>query len=551
MQYRRLAASLLSLLCLLAPAGCQRAPQEGGPDIQRPYIGPEVTPPAPPTPEESERRGCEMRLRAVLAEPALPGAPAIEANRAMFLARTKAEPVLFTERPEYGPEPPTLAVQGYRQMLAQGGNAFGTVARILEESALFPKQARDALLRNGYLYAESSDLAYAMVSLVQPHQLFGHDRIWVQRGEEVLHAERRRGRYYYLDGLLVGERVRLLLFDRAGAGDAPPPIHRDLRTLRYQLHFDRMQVRHVTESAIVANLHYGRWWVPTVLRTEGAHVALECEVVAPELRAEVNAWRVQGERRQRVVQMLRSTMLAELDEALPFDEPLHEYGLQLDGLLRSKWQNAYLRHRDRYAFNGDAYQVFDPKGRPLTPQVCVDFLTDTLERTSGTFFRPRGEKPERVVGKLDFDALVSNRLEMRGVPGLVVFARAHPDWFDVEDVEEPIELGDRTRFFGYLADHVEDFAPGDAVLIKGKTPWDPGHVHYHSFFVYETDPITGMPLVVLGNAGRPGLRSWETEVRRTPKRVIVHRLRFSTEWLEQITGVPPLTSVPPLAAGPE
>ena len=244
-------------------------------------------------------------------------------------------------------------------------------------------------------------------------------------------------------------------------------------------------------------------------------------------------------------------MLSELDEALPFDEPLREYGFQLDGMLRSRWLTAYLHHRDKFAFNGDSYRVFDTKGRPLAPEVCVDFLTDTLERTTGTWYESRGATPGRVVGKFDFDALGTDRTEMRRVPGFVSFVKAHPEWFDVEDDRSHIELGDRLAFFGYLEEHVNDFAPGDAVLIKGKTPWDPAHVHFHSFFVYESDPVTGMPLVIVGNAGTPSLRSWKTEVRRTPKRTLLSRIRFSTAWLESVIGVEPLASVPPLAAGPE
>jgi len=244
-------------------------------------------------------------------------------------------------------------------------------------------------------------------------------------------------------------------------------------------------------------------------------------------------------------------MLAELDEALPFDEPLHEYGFQLDGTLRRRWMTAYMHRHDSYAFNGDRYQVFDTLGRPLAPEVCVDFLTDTLERATGTWFRPRGEAPGRRIGNLDFDALAEKRTEMRRVPGFVAFAKSRPDWFEVKDDTSHIELGDREAFFGYLADNVDDFAPGDAVLIKGKTPWDPVHVHFHSFFVYESDPVTGMPLVIVGNAGRPSLRSWETEVRRTPERSILHRIRIATSWLESVVGVEPLDFVPPLAAGPE
>lgn len=543
---------ILPALLLLFAASCTREPSDGATEIQKAYIGPEVAAGSSPNAEESSRRACEKHLREILAQPASPGAPGIESQRAFLLSRVKSEPSLFVEPPQYEPGEPSLTVKGFRQMLASGENPYGVVSRLLQEAEGNPELVRDVLLRDGYLYAESPEVGYALVSLVQPHHLFGYERIWIQRGESVVHAERRSGRYYYTDGPLVGQRARLVLFDRAGAGETPgPALHRDLRSLRYQLHFDRMQIRHVTADHIVANLRYGKWWVPSVLETDGPHVKLECESLSPHLSKELEQWRQAGHRRQQAVQALRQAMLGELSESLPFDEPLHEYGFQLDGTLRRKWLNAYAMHRDRYAVNGDPYQVFDPKGRPLTPQVCVDFLTDTLERTSGTRFRPRGEKPGRVVGKLDFDALSPKREELRRAPGFVEFAKNHPEWFEVMDGDGHIEIGDRERFFAYLADHADDFAVGDAVLIKGKTPWDAQHVHFHSFFVYESDPITGMPLVVVGNAGRPSLRSWETEVRRTPKRLIFDRIRFKTEWLESIATVEPLSGTPPLAAGPE
>lgn len=543
---------ILPALLLFAAAACAREPNDGAAAIQKAYIGPELAADSAPSTEESSRRACEKHLREVLAEPAMPGAPSIDSGRAFLLARVKSEPALFVDVPRYESGEASLTVKGFRQMLLLGENPYGVVSKLLEEAEGNPKLARDVLLRDGYLYAEDPDVGYAMVSLVQPDQLFGHERIWIQRGESVVHAERRAGRYYYTDGPLVGQRVRLVLFDRAGGGDGPgPAVHRDLRALRQELHFDRMQIRHVTADHIVANLRYGKWWVPSVLETDGPHVKLECESLSPHLVTELATWREAGHRRQLAVQALRRAMLSELDEALPFDEPLHEYGFQLDGTLRRKWLTAYTAHRDRYAVNGDPYQVFDPKGRPLTPEVCVDFLTDTLERTAGTSFRPRGQKPGRAVGKLDFDAVSPSREELRRVPGFVQFAREHPDWFDVMDGDEHIVIGNRERFFGYLADHADDFAVGDAVLIKGKTPWDAVHVHFHSFFVYESDPVTGMPLVVVGNAGRPSLRSWEAEVRRTPKRSILQRIRFKTEWLESIAGVEPLDAIPPLAAGPE
>lgn len=541
----------LILAGAIALAGCEQQKVEGAPAPQRTYMGPDHAP-AEVHPEEAERRTCEARMREALAEPALPGAPAIEAARAVLLARTKAEPLLFTDTPRHGPEEVTLTVKGYRQMLDTSRNAYGVISRVLTGTQGYQKNARDSLLKDGYLYADTPEMAYALVSLVQPHQLFGVPRIWIQRGDAVVHAERRHGRYFYTDGPLEGERVRLALFDRAGAGEEPPaPLHLDLRSLRYRLHFDRMQIRHVTAKGIVANVRYGKFWVPTVLSSNGARLYLVCESLAPHLKAELARWREQGERRQRAVQVLRRSMLAQLDEAIPFDEPIREYGFQLDGTLRARWEKAYRLQRHSFALNGDEYQVFDTEGRALTPQVCVDFLTDTFERASGTWFRPRGAEPGRVLGKLDFDAMGLARHELRRVPGFVALAKSRPDWFEVKDDSEQIEMGDRERFLAYLGEHADDFAPGDAVLIKGKTPWDPRHVHFHSFFIYESDPLTGMPLVVVGNAGRPTLRSWETEMRRTPKRAIVYRIRPKTEWLESIAGIPPLEHVPPLAAGPE
>ena len=173
--------------------------------LRRTNIGPETS---PLRPQDQERSACEARVREELALPPAPGVPSLESSRVAFFARVKAEPVLFVRAPEYSNEPVSLTVRGYRQMLLSGQNPFGIVARILEESEGFPKQARQAILRDGYLFAEDARLGAALVALVQPQQLFGQSRIWIQRGEAVLHAERRGGRFYYMDGPLIGQRVR-------------------------------------------------------------------------------------------------------------------------------------------------------------------------------------------------------------------------------------------------------------------------------------------------------------------------------------------------------
>ena len=87
---------------------------------------------APVVDSESElsRRDCEKRMREVLAEPGVPGAPGFESQRATLLARVKAEPVFFTRTPDYAEAPETLRIKGYRAMLAEG-NPFGTITRIM------------------------------------------------------------------------------------------------------------------------------------------------------------------------------------------------------------------------------------------------------------------------------------------------------------------------------------------------------------------------------------------------------------------------------------
>lgn len=520
--------------------------------IERTYIGPELSTGAPVSEAEAERRRCQALLAETTAEPQLPGAPAFEQRRAEILARAKAEPAFFVRAPEHlQDENVSVEVTSFRKLIAETRYPWDVLDRFLTGVRGRPQVARATLLRDGYLYAETPELAHALVQLVRPDHLFGHDEIWIQRGEHTYSARRdAAGRYVFAEGPKEGKRVDVLHLDRIGFGEAPEPLHRDLRSLRYRLHFDRMQVRHVTADRIVANLRYGNLWIPTVLRSEAARVELECEVVAPSLRKRVEEARQLNQRQQRAVQALRQAMLAQIDERLPFDEPRREFGHQLDGKLRKNWQYAYQRGQETYNFNGDRYLVFDGKGRPFVPQVCVDFLTDTLERMSGTWWRPKHEPPGRVIGKLDFGALPDvDWITLRRAPGFIKFAESRPSWFEVyaaPPADWNIRLGG-SLFFPHLEEHADRYQSGDIVMIRGKTPWDRRKVHFHSFFIYENDPVTGMPLVIVGNAGEPSIRTWEIEARRTPKRSIFSRIRPQLEWLESLVTDDPPRAPPPLS----
>jgi len=74
---------------------------------------------------------------------------------------------------------------------------------------------------------------------------------------------------------------------------------------------------------------------------------------------------------------------------------------------------------------------------------------------------------------------------------------------------------------------------------------DDGKMHYHSFFVYEADPVTGAPSLVAANAGRPRIRPWEAEMLTAPQRSIRARIRPRLEWLELVLGGAAAAKAPP------
>jgi hypothetical protein len=269
---------------------------------------------------------------------------------------------------------------------------------------------------------------------------------------------------------------------------------------------------------------------------QDAEATLRCDAVPPAVASEVAHARNLVLRRERVLGPIRAAIRRQISERLPFDEPRTEEG-QEDGSLRPAWLWAYRQGRTSYTVNDDRYRVYDLDGRPLPPQVCIDFIIDTLERASGTWWHERGQRTTpgavfrpRAIGKLDFEAEgIENR---RSVEVFVDFAWERPEWFDTYDLlpDERIPFYRRRAFFDYLHEHRDRFVPGDIVTIHGRR--DDDEVHYHSFFVYESDPVTGMPTLTASNAGRPRIRTWEKEMLSAPLRSIRSRIRPRLSWLE-------------------
>lgn len=503
---------------------------------------------APREPPAEPADICRSRIAALLGTPGLPGVPSLQANKDIVLLYAKGEPVHFVREPLIE-QHATQAARTYRGMLKRAHSPWGLLQQLSKVFAANVELGRAVLLREGYLYAEEPKLAFALVDLVSAQMLFNDKQIWIQRGDRLLRAERTHGgQYAFIDGAERGQRVRLMLFDRLGAGMPPPPaLHRDFRELRQRLGFDRARVVHETPEELVVKLRYGARWVDSVLRARGAHLELECELTG-EHATEVRAQRDAQLEKWRLLQPLREAMLAQVEEALPFDEPRLEYGQQ-DGQMRSYWLRAYRSGRSSFEFNDDVYYVYDTQGRPKVPQVCIDFIFDTLRRASGQWWKPRSEGPGLTPGRLDLARLTA--LDLRRATSLVELARSRPDLLELYTLPEnervPFKFG--PRLADYLTERADEYQVGDVVLIKGYAPWDkpwlPRIMHQHSFFVYETDPLSGMPIVLAGNPGQPVLQTWQFEAFRTPERSILQRIRPRMAWLRQFIDAP--REVPPPA----
>jgi hypothetical protein len=487
-----------------------------------------------PTPQrESELADCARAIDDALKVPPVPGAPALEAAREEILMRAKARPVLFLRAPKAS-EHTAPARHAWTTLDAVSSSAlafYGSYASLARNPAI----ARELFLREGYLYADTVQLAIGLANAVQLEDLFDEERIWIHRGGEVFQAQRHiesgEPIFRYLDGFEKGQKAAILFLDRVAVdpNQLSQPLHRDFSGLRDQLGFDAARIEHSTESQIVAQLRYGQTWVRSLLKPgEKAAMSLQCELITADDASTVAAVRAHNRQLWRVVGAIRQVVGVQMLESLPFDEPKTEFG-QEDGKLRQAWSWAYRFGRSHFEHNEDRYRVFDHLGRPRVPQVCIDFITDTLERASGTWYRNRGEPRERIRGRLDFnDFGIENR---RSVESFVGFTEQHPEWFKVTHLsgQERIPFKKRAAFYDYVKAHRELFRAGSIVTILGLR--DDDREHYHSFFVYEVDPITQVPIWLASNAGRPRIRVWENELGNAPKRSIKSIIQPELQWL--------------------
>lgn len=546
----RTSARALTLLSALWTAGCTNDPAKAGGAHSSTASVPTVSasgetisaaasarPPVPaPTPAElSSWKACAARRDEVRQQPALPGSPSHEQQRVQ-LARVRGRSLLWRAVP--GTLSPVLT-----NRLAKNKTALGTVRGINRRNS-FPILRRAIFLREGYLWSDRPDLALAMVEQLSLVKLFNDQRLFLQRGVATNELERlaatplRPTRYVYRDGPDAGEPAELLLGDRVSERReelvGKPPLFVDLSELSATADFDRLRPGHLTEHWLVADVRYGRGgWVPALFALDGARARLECEVLDAELAASKAAFVAEHRLLRAAMRRIQQVVHEMVREEIPFDAaPEHQ-----NGFLRQAWEHAYFKGWRSYSAEGRSRKVYTPDGHPLPPQVCIDFLTDTWERASGTWFAPAAgappkPQPRRTAGGIDFDQLaIDNR---RSVASFTEFAQQHAKLFDVWEIpkNERYRFKDRERFFGYLHERADMIRPGDMLIIHGFK--ERGRPHYHSLIILETDLVTGMPLLVAGNAIKPREQTIEGVMQISPERTLRHRIRVGHDWLEAV-----------------
>lgn len=509
--------------------------------------GPGVAPPDPdldPAPvaasakaeaveSDPERDACRARIALISSLPALPGAPEFDARRVEILGRARGEPMVFVREPVTIADdklPPAWLASRRLFEKARPGARVGTLrARHRHE----PEALRALLLREGYAYSPEPLDALELISQIHLADLFAEAEIAIQRGADTrrLRRESKRGEvvYRYVDGPLVGRAADLLFGDRVAvlAADLAEPLHRDLRAVADAEGFDRVQIERRTDAAILAEVRFGAQRVRALLPAEGAALRLDCLDVDRAARAAVKAFRDADAPRRRALLELHEVVTKVLGEAFRFDRPEGEKSPDRDGALRPVWASAYLSGRSSFEYDGATYAVFDSAGNAWPPEVCVDFVLDTFERTSGTWFRPRGPSLGRERGRLDFDETgIPNR---RGVLAFGKFAESQPTLFTTRQFvgKERIEFRERSRYFQFLTDHADEVRPGDVIAIHGIKA--DKRIHQHAILVEYADPITGFPNGLADQMKRPRRRTWEGIMAEAPLRSLLYRARPTPE----------------------
>lgn len=442
----------------------------------------------------------------------------------LIILSAKIVPVIYLRRPERSASPRARSI---RTELLEARRKERAVRKILKTHAEDRALLREVFLAEGYFFEDVHSLASAVVRTISLVDLFDEEVIYLHRGREVRSLSLEGSEYVDQRG----ERVSLLLNDRVSTtpDELEGPLHLDADLVREETGAQRVIPGIVGERRVVARLVFpGGLEADSVLEQDGFGTRVSCiaadesDLEAAGKDAEVFwAWN----------RSVFDAAVAMVEERPGFDEPVDEpEGDQEDGKLRIAWRKGYYRWESKFKFREEEYRVYDRRGNPTPPQVCIDFIFDTWERSSGNWFRKRGERPGRSPGFLDFKE--QDGLLKRHTPSVLAYATANPDVLERYDFprKDHVPFRRRDDFAEAVAANAHMIREGDLLVIHGLREEDMEE-HFHTMLVLRTDPISGMPMVVADNAGRPRIRNLASGMRSAPRRSIKHRIRIGWDWL--------------------
>ena len=482
-----------------------------------------VVPDDGPRAPRADAPTCEDRIAASALEPPSPRTTAYVRRLPEVLIRAPIDPVLFVRWPDEHPRGArATALRGAIDRASVPGRAVRLFLGTHSNRAL----RRGVLLTDGYVFSTRPAVALALAAWAELDDLFDAQRVYRARDGVVDVLVRGSGGYVEPDGTRAMLRLNDRLSETSEALEDPLGI--DLEVVREETGALRTIPIAMGERAASLELVFPDGSRRrSLVAIEDGHTEVVCIGGAPETLAATRDDAARFWTRHRAVVAAARALV---EESPRFDEPSDEpEGVQQDGELRVAWTQAYERGESTFTFGTVEYPVFDAQGRPIPPEVCIDFVFDAWQRAGGSWYRRAGEVPGLTHGAID---LTPADLPRRSVPQLLASADAVGSVLDRYDVpeEDIVPLARGAEFASAIAREAHAFREGDALIVYGLRLQD-FHRHYHALLVIRTDPMTGVPMLVADNQGRPHFRTLANAMQAAPLRSIVCRLRLDLDVL--------------------
>lgn len=424
------------------------------------------------------------------------------------VVHTRVEPVLYLSWPRNESEA--------RAELEESRRPLRAVRDLVQAHRGDRVFLRSFALSDGYLFATEPGLARALSASLRLEDLFDAETIYRTRAGRTERLDRTGEGYVDASG----EPARLRLNDRVLEEDGVAPIHVSLRGVRQQTGALRtLPLALSTRDAALELRFPDGTRRPALVTIEDGRTDVVCvggdETTLAATLAHADRF---AQRQARIAEAAKALVR----ERPRFDEPVNEpEGVQEDGRLRGAWLAAYQRGARTFTYRDVDYPVFDADGNASPPQVCVDFVFDAWERGGGNWYRSRGEEPGRTAGDVAFRGL-----PRRSIQGLLAYSADGEGVLQRHDVarRDRVALREGRRFARAMGRVADDIQEGDTLIIHGLREQDM-RLHYHAVLVLEVEPISGVPMVVADNQGRPRLRTLTSALRAAPLRSIKYRLR--------------------------